>query len=182
MAGRGRSVVSNGAGGPSRRAPAAWATMRLLLTLLLASVPLSAQPDRPNCRGVLQATLSSGNEHPHLHACAEQIVPELAATIRASSTERKAPDQTDHLKRLLSETCAQVLYIFHEPGGRWVDNGTLETAASELLKLAEPLSESDSAPLMVRRFAWCVVLSVGVDNEPSDAIPDWPDEEPRSPL
>jgi hypothetical protein len=59
--------------------------------LLLVALPLSAQPDHPNCRGVLQATLSSGNEHPHVQACAREIVPELAATIRASSTQ---PDLT----------------------------------------------------------------------------------------
>jgi hypothetical protein len=212
-------------------------TMGLPLTLLLISLPLSAQPDRPKCRGVLEATVSSGYEHPHLNACAREVVPELAAAIRASSTDRDvatltllhrlasvirdptlfdaaldlvsvesatpaarvlglsiAATQMDPVLSFqgagperpfeapLSENCAEVVYIFNEPGGYLVNNGTPPAAASELLRLAEPLSESESAPLMVRRFAWCVVLSVGNDNEPSDAIPDWPDEEPGSPL
>lgn len=62
--------------------------MRLLLISLLVALPLSAQPNHANCRGVLRATLSSGNEHPHLQACAKEIVPDLAASIRASSAER----------------------------------------------------------------------------------------------
>jgi hypothetical protein len=221
---------------PDRIPEIAMMMMRLLIPLLLLlSVPLSAQSDRPNCRGVLKATLSSGNEHPHLHACARELVPELAATIRESSSERDvatlvllqrlgsvirdpvlfdaalalanvesatpesrvlgfsiAVTQMDPVLSFqgagparpfeapLSENCAEVVFIMSEPGGYWLDNGPPNAGASELLRLAEPLSTSESAPLMVRRFARCVVLIVAVDDEPSDAIPDWPDEEPAS--
>lgn len=63
--------------------------LRLLLPLLLVAAPLFAQPaNRANCHGVVQATLASGNEHPHLQPCAPHIVPELAAVIRGASTRR----------------------------------------------------------------------------------------------
>lgn len=66
--------------------------MRLiLLVLLLVAAPVSAQPgQRANCHGVLQSTLASGNEHPHLASCAAQVIPELAAAVRGASAERDA--------------------------------------------------------------------------------------------
>ena len=48
-----------------------------------------------------------------------------------------------------------------------------------LRTLAESAVANPSEPLMVRRFARCVVLVLPDPDPPSYEIPEWPDDTPR---
>ncbi len=78
----------------------------------------------------------------------------------------------------VSETCQEATFS-HEKGGELLDNGRSADAEERLRDLAHSISSGEAEPLMVRRFARCVVLVLPDPDPPSDQIPPWPDDPRR---
>jgi hypothetical protein len=78
----------------------------------------------------------------------------------------------------LSETCEEATFTGSDVE-YWADKGPAANGESRLRTLAEAIAVNESEPLMVRRFARCVVLVLPDANPPSYEIPEWDDGTPE---
>jgi hypothetical protein len=72
----------------------------------------------------------------------------------------------------LSETCEEVIFTGFDIE-YWADKGMAVDGEARLRTLAAGIAANASEPLMVRRFARCVVLLLPDADPPSYEVPEW---------